>query len=107
MNIQGKEQSIKLVPDGCGGARFFSGVVERLGGEQWSAFSERPGDKRRDLVLWVARRCSGLTLAELGRKAGGMDYAAVTMAVRRFPEACQRDKSLARLADEVIKTAQM
>jgi putative transposase len=83
------------------------GVVERLSGELWSAFCERHGDKRRDLVLWVARRCTGLTLAELGRKAGGMDYAAVTMAVRRFPEACQRDKSLVRLADKVIKTVQI
>jgi len=60
-------------------------VVERLTGEKWGAFSERHGDKRRDLVLWVARRCTGLTLAELGQKANGMDYAAVTMAVRRFP----------------------
>jgi hypothetical protein len=32
-------------------------------------------------VLWVARRQTGLTLVELGRKAGGMDYAAVTTRV--------------------------
>jgi putative transposase len=82
-------------------------VVERLGGEPWSAFSELHGDKRRDLVLWVARRCTGLTLAELGRKAGGMDYAAVTMAVRRFPLCCKRDKTLARLSGQVIKDVQM
>jgi hypothetical protein len=48
-----------------------------------------------------------LTLAEIGRKAGGMDYAAVAMAVRRFPGSCKRDKSLARLVDKVIKTIQM
>jgi putative transposase len=82
-------------------------VVERLTGERWSAFCERHGDKRRDLALWVARRCTGLTLGELGRKAGGMDYAAVTMAVRRFPLACKRDKSLARLSGKVIKTIHM
>lgn len=35
------------------------GVVERLGGEPWSTFCERHGDRRRDLVLWVARRCTG------------------------------------------------
>jgi putative transposase len=78
-------------------------VVELLTGEKWGTFCERHGDKRRDLVLWVARRHTGLTLAELGRRAGGMDYAAVTMAVRRFPLACNRDKGLARLAEKVTK----
>jgi len=92
-----------------GHARFEDVVaeVERQTGETWSAFRERHGDKRRDLVLWVARRCTGLTLAEVGRKAGGMDYAAVTMAVRRFPLACQRDKALAKLSMNVIKAVQM
>lgn len=82
-------------------------VVERLTGERWSAFCDRHGDKRRDLALWAARRCTGLTLAALGRKAGGMDYAAVTMAVRRFPLACRRDKTLARLSEKVLKIVQM
>ena len=82
-------------------------VVERLTGEPWASFCERHGDKRRDLVLWVARRCTGLTLVELGRKAGGLDYAAVTMAVRRFPLACKHDKALTRLTEKVIKMVQM
>jgi hypothetical protein len=82
-------------------------VVERFTGEKWGAFCERHGDKRRDLVLWVARRHTGLTLAELGRRAGGMDYAAVTMAVHRFPLACNRDKVLARLTEKVTKAVQM
>ncbi len=71
---------------------------------QGSVFCEWHGGKRRDLVLWVARRCMGLTLAELGRKAGGKDYAAKTMAVRRFPLACQRDKALALLSENVLKS---
>jgi REP element-mobilizing transposase RayT len=82
-------------------------AVEQLTGDGWGVYCERHGDKRRDLVLWVARRCTGLTLSELGRKAGGLDYAAVTMAVRRFPEACKRDKTLARLSGQVIKTVEM
>jgi hypothetical protein len=80
--------------------------VERLSGEGWGQFSERHGDKRRDMVLWVARGCSGLTLAELGQKAGGLDYAAVAMAVRRFPAACERDKSLAALTRKVMAICQ-
>jgi REP element-mobilizing transposase RayT len=82
-------------------------VVERLTGEKWGAFCERHGDKRRDLVLWVARRHTGLTLAELGRKAGGMDYAAVTMAVRRFPQACRCDRTLAMLSEKIVEAVQM
>mgnify|MGYP001574395827 CR=1 FL=1 len=82
-------------------------AVERLSGEPWVSFAERHGDKRRDLTLWVARGCTGLTLAELGQKAGGMDYAAVAMAVRRLPAACQRDKALAALRTKVIEMCQM
>ena len=78
-------------------------VVERLTGESWAAFRDRHGDRRRDLVLWVARRCTGLTAAELGRRAGGLDYAAVTMAVRRFVTAMARDRALARLATQVLQ----
>jgi hypothetical protein len=36
-----------------------------------------------------------------------MDYAAVTMAVHRFPLACNRDKVLARLTGKVTKAVQM
>ncbi len=77
-------------------------VVEQVSGEKWEDFRDRHGDKRRDLVLWVARRCTGLTLAELGQAADGMDYAAVTMAIRRFPKACERDGDLQRLAKRVM-----
>lgn len=82
-------------------------VVEQVTGERWPAFCERHGDKRRDLALWVARRYTGLTLAELGRKAGAMDYAAVTMAVRRFPAACKRDKTLTRWCKETVEMVKM
>ena len=81
-------------------------LQERLSGEPWATFCERHGDKRRDLALWVARRCTGLTLGELGQKAGGLDYAAVTMAVRRFPAACTRDQRLAKLSAKVLAACQ-
>lgn len=79
-------------------------IVERQTGEKWESFCDRHGDKRRDLVLWLARRCTGLTLAELGRKAGGMDYGAVAMALRRLDHACAHDKRLAKLKATVERT---
>ena len=39
---------------------------------------------RRDLALWIARTRGGVTLRELGEKAGGLDYSAVSEAIRRF-----------------------
>ena len=42
------------------------------------------GDGDRDWNLWAARRRGGLTLGELGWKAGNMDYSAVSMAIRGF-----------------------
>ena len=81
-------------------------AVERLTGETWQTFRDRHGDRRRDLVLWVARRTTGLTATELGRLTGGLDYAAVTMAVRRFAVALTRDKALGRLATRTLRECQ-
>ena len=50
----------------------------------WDVFAGRYGDWGRDLALWLARRHAGMTLKDLGAKAGGMDYSAVSEAVRRF-----------------------
>ena len=56
------------------------GIVPR----EWSGKRELRGRKTfAEVVQAVARECTGLTLAELGEAAGGMDYAAVSEAVRR------------------------
>ena len=70
------------------------GIVERIKGERWAQFRDRQGDWGRDLALWVARRCTGLTLAQLGQQAGGMDYTAVAMAIRRFADRASKDSAL-------------
>lgn len=59
-------------------------VVERIKGESWGDFANRYGDWGRDLALWIARRRGGMTLKELGHCAGGMDYSAVSEAIRTF-----------------------
>ena len=59
-------------------------AVETVKGERWDQFVDRHGDWGRDLVLWIARRRGGMTLRELGEKAGGMDYSAVSEAIRQF-----------------------
>lgn len=59
-------------------------ALETVRGERWDVFAGRYGDWGRDLALWLARRHAGMTLKDLGAKAGGMDYSAVSEAVRRF-----------------------
>ena len=71
--------------------------VERIKREDWEAFRDRYGDWGRDLALWAGRRYGGLSLRELGERAGGMDYTAVAMAIRRLARRARQVRAL-RLA---------
>jgi hypothetical protein len=53
--------------------------------------------------LCVGRRCTGLTLRALGEAAGGMDYTAVSMAVKRFGQSLIKNKALRRLTERVLE----
>jgi len=60
------------------------GCVERVRREKWEQFRDRHGDRGRDLVLYLGRRVSGLTLNELARGVGMKEYATVGMAIKRY-----------------------
>ncbi len=72
-------------------------VVEKLKGEKWETFRDRHGDWGRDLALYLGKKECGLKLRELGEAAGGMDYAGVSVAVKRFERSLATDKELAAL----------
>lgn len=76
------------------------GVVENLKGEPCEQFMGRRGDWGRPLALWLARRFCGLTLRELGTQAGGMDYAAVSIMLKRFERRIAEDRKLQRLLNQ-------
>lgn len=78
-------------------------AVERRRGEKWEAFRDRHGDWGRDLVIYVARRECGMTLRELGERAGGMDYTAVSMAGKRLERRLKDDAALRRHASALLK----
>ena len=44
----------------------------------------RRGGTGKPLAMWAARRFGGLTLRETGAAVGGLDYAAVSIAVKRL-----------------------
>jgi chromosomal replication initiation ATPase DnaA len=64
----------------------------------------RYGDWGRDAALWFGRRQGRLPLAKLGELAGGMDYSAVSVAVRRFSQRIAKDTKLRRKLQEIERT---
>jgi REP element-mobilizing transposase RayT len=75
----------------------FEGIIkalERIKGEAWDDFRDRHGDPGRDLALWCGRRYAGLTLKELGRKVGGLDYSGVSRAIDRVDIRAKTDRRL-------------
>ena len=78
-------------------------AVAKVRGEDWSVLAERWGDPAAALAMWIARRCTGLTLREIGQGTGGRDYAAVAMTIRRVDARMRRDKALRIQAAHVSK----
>jgi len=77
-------------------------LVEKEKGVSWEGLIHRRGDWARDMVLSLARRRSGLTLRELGERAGGMDYRAVAKAVERFELRLSGDRRLRRVRKKLL-----
>jgi putative transposase len=80
-----------------------SEVLTAVHGAGWEEVLPRYGDPVKWLVLRVARRYTGMTLAELGEVAGGMDYAAVGMALRRLARTLPDTPDLQQLEARMVK----
>lgn len=78
-------------------------AVEEIKQEAWESFRDRHGDWGRDMVLYLARGQGGVSLSELGAAAGGTDYAAISVAIKRFGGKLERDKDLAREMKKVMQ----
>lgn len=77
--------------------------VESVGAKRWPGSVPQRGDWGRDLVLFLAHQHSGLSLKELGREAGGMDYGAVSEAIRRFRKRVSMDPSIADVVERTCR----
>jgi hypothetical protein len=77
-------------------------LVESKRGMKWGAFSERHGDWGRDLVLYLARKRSGLTLRQISDGLGGLDYRAAAKAVQRFEATLLSDRERRLLAEQCL-----
>ena len=76
-------------------------ALEQAKGQSWADFVDRHGDWGRDAALWLGRRMGRLSLAELGRLAGGLDYAVVSKAIARFSRRLVCDVVLRGRAAEI------
>lgn len=78
-------------------------AVEQARREPWEQFAGRHGDAGLAMALYVARRRTGLTLRALGEAAGGMDYTAVGMAIKRFEQRLAGEKALRAMVEPLLE----
>jgi REP element-mobilizing transposase RayT len=62
---------------------------------------ERRGGLGRDIALKVGRDLSGLSLRELGQRAGGLDYVSVCMAIQRLEHKMEKHAHIAMLIERI------
>jgi putative transposase len=70
--------------------------VSALWGQDWEKLQASRGNGALAAALYLGRSYSDKTLRELGELAGGMQYPAVTMAIRRFANRLETDRALAK-----------
>jgi putative transposase len=71
-------------------------AVSQTWGQDWDHLQAAYGNNALGAALYFGRNYSDKTLRELGQLAGGMQYPAVTMAVRRFSKRLETDEALAK-----------
>ncbi len=77
-------------------------LVEEERGEAWADFANRHGDWGRDLVIYLARKRTGLTLKEIGEALGGLEYKTTGKAVQRFEASLASNGEKRKLARSLL-----
>ena len=78
-------------------------AVEKVRGEQWEQFIDRHGDGGRDLVLYLARKTTGLTVSALAKKTGLRQGANVSISVKRYQRRIDEHEEERRIASRVAQ----
>ena len=79
-------------------------TISEVWGQDWAKLEAGHGNGALGAALYLARKHSDKTLRELGGLAGGMQYPAVTMAIRRLAKRLETDKALAKKVNRVERT---
>jgi putative transposase len=78
-------------------------TVETVRGAKWEQFRDKHGDNGRDLVLYLARRVTGLTVSELARQTGLTRGENVSMAVKRCQKRIDENRAERKLAAQAAQ----
>ena len=81
--------------------------VEAMKGEKRSEWLTRHGDQGKWMVLHLARHRAGMTLKALGERIGGMDYAAVSMGIRRFERRLIENRKLKQQFNRIVSMLEL
>ena len=82
-------------------------MVETLRGEKLEDLLHQRGDWARPILLWAARRYTGMTLREIGAAAGDADYTAVAMTIKRFEQKAASNENLRRHMEQIKAQCEM
>jgi putative transposase len=78
-------------------------AIEKLWNESWEEVSQRHGDPGREMAMLIARRYGGMSLGEIGEAVGGLQYPAVSDAVRRISAGLKMDEALEKRFKRLCK----
>ena len=76
--------------------------MERTLGSDLRTTGQR-GNGALGLAYYLGQRHAGITLRELGRHVGEVEYPAVSLAIARFEKRLKTDRSLEKRLKQVIK----
>jgi hypothetical protein len=82
-------------------------AVSAVWDQGWRIPSTAHGNGARSVALYAARHYSDRALGELAQLIGGMEYPAVTMAIRRLERRLKFDKDLAKKTQRVLNLLQV
>ena len=88
---------------GLGKAANKAESLGRVKGEAFADFRDRYGDWGLAMVLYLARRRSGLTLSRIGDLAGGMAYKTVFAQIKRIEKKLTKDSALRAIREKCQK----
>ena len=77
--------------------------ISAIRNQPWEELRSLRGDAALPLAMWAARRFSARTMREIGAAVGGKDYAAVSVAIKRFEQRLKTDRTSAELQRKLVE----
>lgn len=69
-------------------------AVEQVKGESFATFRDKRGDNGREMIMYLSRLHSGMSLKQIADAIGNVDYPCVGTAIHRFRKQLEQDPEL-------------